>query len=206
MGANCGHDSNFDGTTRQYKNALWAVIAINGVMFVVEMIAGAFSHSMALKADALDFLGDSLTYGLSLVAIGMSLKFRAVSAMIKGVSLAVLGFGVLAASVWSFFIDLVPDAPTMGWIGFLALLANVVSVLILIKFRDGDANVRSVWLCSRNDAIGNVAVIIAAGLVAATQSRYPDLVVAVFMSSLFLSSAWQILRQANGELKALKVR
>ncbi|MBL4618096.1 MAG: cation transporter [Robiginitomaculum sp.] len=206
MGANCGRDSHFDGTSRQYKNALWAVIAINGTMFVVEMIGGAFSHSMALKADALDFLGDSLTYGLSLVAIGMSLRFRAVSAMIKGVSLAVLGIGVLAASLWSFFVDLVPDAPTMGWIGFLALLANVVSVLILIKFKDGDANVRSVWLCSRNDAIGNVAVIIAAGLVAATQSRYPDLVVAVFMSSLFLSSAWQILRQANGELKALKVQ
>jgi len=199
MGASCGHDCQFDGTSRAYKNALWAVIAINGAMFIVEMLGGALSHSMALRADALDFLGDSLTYAISLIAIGMSLRVRAAAAMFKGISLAAMGLAVFGFSIWHFFITTVPDAPTMGGIGLLALAANVASVLILLKFKDGDANVRSVWLCSRNDAIGNVAVIIASGLVALTHSKYPDLVVALLMSGLFLSSAWQILRQASGE-------
>jgi len=199
MSANCQHEAKFDGASRRYKSALWLVLAINGAMFIVEMAAGAISGSMALKADALDFLGDTLTYGLSLFAIGMSLRFRAGAAMFKGVSLAVLGLAVLGSSLWQFFGNNVPDAPTMGWIGFLALLANMVSVLILIKFKDGDANVRSVWLCSRNDAIGNIAVIGAAGLVALTQSHYPDLIVAVFMSGLFLSSSWQIIKQSSRE-------
>ncbi len=199
MGASCGHDSNFDGASQQYRRALWAVILINASMFVVEMVGGAMAHSMALRADALDFLGDSLTYGISLAAIGMSLRVRASVALIKGLSLALMGLGVFGFSVWHFFTTTIPDAPTMGGIGLLALAANVASVLILLKFRDGDANVRSVWLCSRNDAIGNVAVIIAAGAVAITRSPYPDLIVALMMSGLFLSSAWQILRQASGE-------
>ncbi len=171
-------------------------------MFVVEMWGGAMSHSMALKADALDFLGDSLTYGMSLLVIGMSLRVRAGSAMVKGISLAVMGLGILAMSLWQFFVAGVPDAPTMGAIGFLALVANLASVLILLKFKDGDANVRSVWLCSRNDAIGNVMVMGAAILVALTHSRYPDLLVAVLMSLLFLSSSVQILRQACTEWKS----
>lgn len=199
MGANCGHDCNFDGTSRGYKNALWAVIAINAVMFVVEMVAGALAQSMALRADALDFLGDSLTYGLSLAVIGMSLRVRASAAMFKGITLALMGVFVLGFSLWSFFVVTVPDAPTMGWIGLLALAANLASVLILFKYKDGDSNVRSVWLCSRNDAIGNIAVIIAAALVALTHSRFPDLIVAVLMSGLFLWSAWQILHQASAE-------
>ncbi len=201
MGASCGHDNQFDGESPKYKAALWAVIAINGGMFIVEMGAGALSGSMALKADALDFLGDTMTYALSLYAIGMSLRFRAGAAMLKGMSLAVLSLWVLASSIWHFFGTTIPDAPTMGWIGFMALVANVVSVLILLKFKDGDSNVRSVWLCSRNDAIGNVAVIGAAWLVAITQSKYPDLVVAILMSTLFLSSAWQIIKQASNEWK-----
>jgi cation diffusion facilitator family transporter len=204
MGANCGHDCQFDGTSRAYKNALWAVIAINATMFGVEMVGGAMSHSMALRADALDFLGDSLTYGLSLLAIGMSLQVRAGAAMFKGVSLALMGLGVFGFSIWHFFVTTIPDAPTMGGIGLLALAANVASVLILMRFKDGDANVRSVWLCSRNDAIGNVAVIIASLLVAITHSKYPDLVVALLMSGLFLSSSWQILRQASGEWRAAR--
>ncbi|PHR59189.1 MAG: cation transporter [Robiginitomaculum sp.] len=204
MGASCGHDSNFDGASQQYRRALWAVIIINVSMFVVEMVGGAMSRSMALRADALDFLGDSLTYSISLAAIGMSLRVRASVALVKGISLALMGLGVFGFSVWHFFMTTIPDATTMGGIGFLALVANVASVLILLKFRDGDANVRSVWLCSRNDAIGNVAVIIAAGTVAITHSPYPDLIVALMMSGLFLSSAWQILRQASGEWRQTK--
>lgn len=201
MGASCGHDCQFDGTSKAYRRALLIVIGINFTMFLVEMGAGAMSGSMALRADALDFFGDSLTYAISLYVIGKSVKIRASAAIAKGASLALMGAWVFAASIWRFFVVGVPDAPIMGMIGVMALIANLASVLILIKYKDGDANVQSVWLCSRNDAIGNVAVMGAAIMVALTQSRYPDLIVAVFMSGLFLSSAWQILTKARAEWK-----
>lgn len=200
MGACCGgHDAKFDGVSKGYRRALWAVIAINGGMFLVEMAAGAMAGSQALKADALDFLGDSLTYGISLAVIGMSLKVRATAALFKGVSLALMGLWVFASTIYQVLILGVPNAPVMGAIGFLALAANLTSVLILMKYRDGDANVRSVWLCSRNDAIGNVAVMAAAGGVALTGTAWPDLAVAGLMAGLFLWSAAQILVQAVRE-------
>jgi Co/Zn/Cd efflux system component len=195
----CGQEARFDGMSRGFRAALWVVIAINASMFVIEMAAGALAGSQALQADALDFLGDTLTYGISLFVIGMSLRVRATAALFKGLSLGAMGLWVFGSTLWQVFVLGVPNAPVMGAVGFLALAANVASVLILLRWRDGDANVRSVWLCSRNDAIGNLAVIGAAGGVWLTATPWPDLVVAGLMAALFLWSALQIIRQALEE-------
>lgn len=195
-------DIAFDGTSIAYRNALIAVIVINGVMFLVEASAGFTAMSQALKADALDFLGDTFTYALSLWAVGQAVSVRARVALFKGVSLSVMGLAVLAMTAYRVIITGQPDGETMGVIGGLALLANVASALILLRFRNGDANVQSVWLCTRNDAIGNVAVIGAAGLVILTTSPWPDLIVAAAMAGLFLQSAIKIIRQARVELRA----
>jgi Co/Zn/Cd efflux system component len=178
-----------------------AVIAINATMFVVEMVAGQVSGSQALKADALDFLGDSLTYGASLWVIGMALRVRATVAFIKGLSLFAMGLWVLGSTVYRVFFVTVPEPDVMGLVAMLALAANVGSVLLLMRYREGDANVRSVWLCSRNDAIGNVAVLVAALGVWGTATGWPDLIVAGIMASLFLNSATKILIQSRGELR-----
>ena len=200
--AGCSHNACFDGASTSYRRALWAVIAINAAMFCVEVMAGISASSQALLADALDFLGDTLTYGLSLLVIGYALSWRARAALFKGISLALMGLWVLGSTLYQTFILATPVATIMGGIGVLALLANVVSVLILYRFRDGDANVRSVWLCSRNDAIGNLAVIAAAGVVWLTASAWPDLIVALAMAGLFLHSSSLIIRQALAELRA----
>lgn len=194
----CGCHGNpvFDGMDRRYRLILWLVIAINAVMFVVEMLAGRFAGSQALQADALDFLGDTLTYGMSLAVIGMSLKVRATAALVKGLSLAAMGVWVLGSTAWQVLVLGVPKAEWMGVIGLLALAANVASVLLLMRYKDGDSNVRSVWLCSRNDAIGNVAVMGAALAVFVTTSAWPDLIVAAIMAGLFLNSSVQILAQS----------
>jgi len=192
----CDNDHGFDGTSDDYRRRLWAVIAINAAMFVVEMGAGYLAGSQALKADALDFFGDSLTYGLSLAVIGAPLRVRSSAALFKGFSLLAMGLWVMGSTLYTVLVLGVPRAEVMGLIGLLALVANLASVLLLIRYREGDANVRSVWLCSRNDAIGNVAVMIAAVAVWATASGWPDVIVAVAMAGLFLSSAVQILSRA----------
>ncbi len=160
------------------------------------MTAGQLSGSQALQADALDFFADSLTYGASLAVIGMALRTRSLVALAKGISLAAMALWVLGSTVYRVFVLGVPSAEIMGLIGFLALAANVASVLILMRHKDGDANVRSVWLCSRNDAIGNVAVMIAALGVWGSATAWPDLAVAAIMAGLFLTSSIKILRQA----------
>lgn len=198
----CCDEKTFEGLSPSYQRALIAVIAINAVMFLVEMTAGLVSGSQALKADALDFAGDTATYGLSLFVIGASLKTRARASLIKGASLAAIAMLVLAMTGFRMINGAPPEAGTMGLIGLLALAANLTSVLILLRWRDGDSNVRSVWLCSRNDAIGNVGVIVAGGLVAATGTAWPDLVVAALLASLFLKSAAAITVQALSELKS----
>lgn len=200
----CGSNAKFDGASAGFKRALWWVIAINAGMFVVEMLGGAWVGSQALKADALDFLADAVTYGLSLWVIGRSVRIRTNAAIAKGLSLLLMGAWVFGSSLYQVFILQVPVAPLMSLVGLLALIANVVSVLILMGYKDGDANVRSVWLCSRNDAIGNLAVIIAAGAVWYTQSAWPDLLVAIFMAGLFTRSAIQILKQAWAERNELE--
>jgi Co/Zn/Cd efflux system component len=201
MAGCCDHNVSFDGSSPAYRRVLWIVIAINAVMFVVEMSAGAASGSKALQADALDFLGDTLTYGISLYVIGRSMRMRATAALMKGVSLAAMGVGVLGWTIYQTFVLGVPNAVMMSGVAFLAFAANVISALLLLKFRDGDSNVRSVWLCSRNDAIGNLAVIAAAGVVVVTGSAWPDLIVAAAMAALFLQSSVKIIRQATTELR-----
>lgn len=194
--------SGFDGTNPRYRRILWVVIAINAAMFAIETVAGRLAGSQALQADALDFLGDTLTYGLSLAVIGQSLRVRSSAALFKGASLLLMGLWVFASTLWQVLVFGLPRAEFMGAIGFLALAANLASVLLLARYKDGDANVRSVWLCSRNDAIGNVVVMIAAALVWWLASPWPDLVVAFIMAGLFLHSAQLILRQAIREWRS----
>jgi len=202
MGASCcGSNTTFEGLSADYKRRLWIVIAINAGMFFVEMAAGALAGSQALQADALDFLGDSLTYGMSLAVIGAAVRVRAWTAFAKGVSLTLMGLWVFGSTAYHVLVLGVPKAEIMGLVGFMALAANVTSVLILARYKDGDANVRSVWLCSRNDAIGNVAVMIAALGVWGTATKWPDLIVAAIMAGLFLWSSAQILRQSVREIR-----
>lgn len=195
----CGHDAKFDGVSDDYKRRLWLVIALNAIMFVVEMSAGHAAKSQALQADALDFLGDALTYGISLAVIGASVRARTNAALAKGISLLLMGLWVFGSTVYRVVYVDVPQAEIMGVVGFLALLTNLASVLLLVRYKDGDANVRSVWLCSRNDAIENVAVMFAALGVWGTATGWLDLAVATIMAGLFLSSAFQIVRQGLAE-------
>lgn len=195
----CGSDAKFDGVSDDYKRRLWIVIAINAVMFAVEMIAGQYAQSQALQADALDFLGDTLTYAISLAVIGASIRIRTNAALAKGISLLLMGGWVFGSTVYRVFYTGVPEAGVMGVIGLMALMANLASVFILMAYKDGDSNVRSVWLCSRNDAIGNIAVMVAALGVWGTTTGWPDLIVAAIMAGLFLSSSIQIIRQALHE-------
>ena len=200
-GGCCGSEVRFEGLSPDYKRRLWAVIAINAGMFIFETAGGYLARSSALQADALDFLGDSLTYVITLAAIGTAAATRAKAALFKGFTLFVMGLWVFGSTAYHVLVLGIPRAELMGAIGFLALAANVTSVLLLMKYKEGDANERSVWLSSRNDAIGNVAVMVAAAAVWFTPSRWPDLIVAALMAGLFLSSAFQILRQSIAELR-----
>jgi len=200
MSASCNHEIKFDGLDPAYKRALIVVIAINALMFLVEMPMGFIGQSQALKADALDFLGDTFTYAISLLVIGKAASLRSKVALFKGFSLLIMGGWVLISTIYSVFYLQQPTAIIMGWVGFAALVANLLSVVLLIRFKDGDANVRSVWICSRNDALGNVLVMLAASGVWATGTGWPDLIVAAFMASLFLWGSVTIIRQAMHEL------
>jgi len=179
-----------------HRNILWAVLAINASMFVVEMTAGIGAGSSSLQADALDFLGDSASYIISLMVLTASLRWRTGVAMLKAASMTAFGLWVLGSTIWYLMQGGVPGAMVMGSIGTLALVANVVSAALLFGFRTGDSNMRSVWLCSRNDAIGNVAVILAAGVVSWLGSRWPDAIVAFIMAGLALTAAWQLFHHA----------
>jgi cation diffusion facilitator family transporter len=202
MGADCcGSNVKFDGLSADYKRRLWLVIAINAAMFAVEMGAGALAGSQALQADALDFAADATTYGISLAVIGASVRVRSTAAIAKAASLTLMGLWVLGATAYQTLAVGVPRADVMGIVGILALVANLASVFILVRYKDGDANVRSVWLCSRNDAIGNVAVMLAAAAVWATATKWPDLIVAALMAGLFLYSSIRILQQSFAEIR-----
>jgi Co/Zn/Cd efflux system component len=191
----------FDGVNPLYKRILWKVIGINGAMFLTEIVAGQLAGSQALKADALDFLADTVTYGLSLAVIGATLRTRATAALFKGLSLSLMSLWVFGSTVYHTLVLGLPKAEVMGAIGVLALAANLASVLLLRPYKDGDANVRSVWLCSRNDAIGNVIVMAAALGVWGSATAWPDLAVAAVMAGIFLTSSIQILRQAWSEYR-----
>lgn len=201
MGANCcNHDSAPRHDDGRYRRILWIALLVNLAMFLVEIGAGLKAGSVSLLADSLDFLGDAANYGISLWVLGMALAWRARAAQLKAVSMLVFGLGVLGAALWHWWQGEVPSAPTMGLVGSMALLANVGVAVLLYAYRDGDSNMRSVWLCTRNDALGNLAVLAAALGVFGTGSAWPDLIVAGIMASLAVHSAIAVLRHADGEL------
>jgi len=184
-----------------YRRALWMVVLLNVGYGLTEMIGGFLADSQALKADALDFIGDGSITFLGLLAIGWSLKLRAHSALIQGIFLGVMGIAILAYTIYRTQVLHTPEAGLMGGLGLIALLINAIAVIILIPHRKGDANVRAVWLFSRNDALGNILVIIAAGFVFWTGTSWPDLIAAGLIASLFLQSSWSIIRDAQNDLK-----
>ena len=205
MSANCcEHDHDHEhlsaSDTPRYRRVLWVALALNAAMFALEIGAGLRSGSVSLLADAIDFFGDAANYGVSLAVLSMGLAWRARAALLKGASMLGFGLFVAARAAWSATQGVPPEAITMGVVGALALAVNVAVALMLYAFREGDANMRSVWLCSRNDAIGNVAVMGAALGVLGTGSVWPDLAVAIVMAGLAITGGWSVLRQARGEL------
>ena len=196
------HDHAADASSPRYRRVLWAALAINAAMFVTELVGGLGADSVSLLADAVDFLGDAASYGISLAVLGLASVWRARAALLKGVTMLLWGLGVLALTAWNAWTGSAPEPATMGWIGTLALVANVAVALMLYAWRDGDANMRSVWLCSRNDAIGNLAVLAAALGVFGSGTAWPDLLVAAGMGLLALSAGRSVLQQARQELRA----
>ena len=185
----------------KYRKILWFALIVNAAMFAIELGAGFNSGSVSLLADAIDFLGDAANYGVSLAVLSMAMAWRSKAALLKGACMLGFGFFVLGRAIWVAQAGVVPEAVTMGVIGFLALTANVIVALLLYNYRTGDANMRSVWLCSRNDAFGNIAVMLAALGVFGTGSAWPDLTVAVGMAALAIWGGWSVIQHARLELK-----
>jgi len=185
---------------------LWAVLAINGSMFLAEIGAGLAAGSASLQADALDFLGDAGNYGISLFVAGLSLRARASAALVKGLTMGGFGLWVAGITVWHLLAGTLPEAATMGAVGAVALAANALSFALLWRYRLGDANMRSAWLCSRNDVIGNLAVLLAALGVFGTAQGWPDVLVAAVMSALALQGAFVAVRLGLGGLPLAKLR
>ena len=205
MACTCSHEPAPQKPNSKFRTALWIALFINLAMFLVELIGGAYAHSSALWADSLDFFGDAVNYGISLAVLGASLYWRATVALLKGITMALFGLVVIAKTAYAYVQGIPPEAITMGAIGVLALIANVIAAVILYAFRDGDSNMQSVWLCSRNDAIGNVAVILAAVGVFGTGSLIPDLIVALVISVLGLTGGYQVIKKALLERKQNKM-
>ncbi len=182
-----------------FRRVLWAALAINFTMFLIEGSAGIGSGSVSLQADALDFLGDSANYAISLFVLGMSARWRSGAALSKGIAMGAFGLWVIGATLWSLVYQGHPSALVMGSVGMLALAANLVAAFLLYRYRQGDANMRSVWLCTRNDAIGNLAVVAAASGVFATGSNWPDLAVAAIMAGLALYASVLVIAHARSE-------
>jgi Co/Zn/Cd efflux system component len=199
----CDHCQTFDPErgNPSYRRALWIVLAINAGMFLVEIGAGLAAGSASLQADALDFLGDAANYGISLLVAGMALRYRAMAAFAKGVSMGAFGLWVIATVVWHAVQGTLPSAVMMGAVGVAALTANAISFGILWFYRTGDANMRSAWICTRNDVLGNLAVLLAALGVFGTGTGWPDILVAATMAALALQGASTVLRQSLGEMR-----
>lgn len=199
----CGEDSKTaSAVSPQYRRVLWIALVVNLAMFGVEIFAGWRAGSVSLLADAVDFFGDGVNYGLSLFVLSLAAVWRSRTALLKGATMGAYGLFVLGHAAWSALQGTVPEAATMGIVGVIALLANVGVAVLLYAWREGDANMRSVWLCTRNDAIGNVAVLLAALGVLGTHSGWPDLIVAVVMGGLALSAARAVIVHARAELSA----
>lgn len=207
MSARCNHDHHPEHDEKAwahpaYRRVLWVALVINAAMFAIEIAAGLASGSVSLLADAIDFLGDAGNYGLSLAVLTLGLTARARAAQFKAVCMLAFGGYVAAHAVWAWLRGVPPEPLTMGLVGLLALAANVGVAVMLYAWREGDANMRSVWLCSRNDALGNLAVMGAALGVAWTGRAWPDLLVALGMAGLALWAGVSVLRQARGELNS----
>jgi Co/Zn/Cd efflux system component len=187
-------------TSPSYRKALWIALVLNAAMFGLEIYASATAQLVSLLADSIDFFADASNYAISLAVLSMAAVWRTRAAVLKAITMLGLGLFVLARTAWAAYAGSTPEAATMGAIGSLALLANLGVAALLYTYRDGDANMRSVWLCTRNDAIGNVAVMLAALGVFGTGSRWPDLGVALVMASLAITAAISVLRQAGQEL------
>ena len=184
-----------------YRRVLWTVLAINASMFVVEIGAGVAAGSASLQADALDFFGDAANYAISLSVVSMALRYRATAAMAKGATMGLFGLWIIGTAIWHALHGTLPSAVTMGAVGFIALAANAISFGLLWAYRAGDANMRSAWICTRNDVLGNLAVLLAALGVFGTGTGWPDVIVATMMAGLALQGAWTVVRQAQGELR-----
>jgi Co/Zn/Cd efflux system component len=197
----CHSASAASDASPKYRRILWLALLLNTAMFFVEFLASQKSGSNALFADSIDFFGDAVNYGISLFVLGGTLLWRARTAWFKGLCMAAFGVFVIGHAVWLAYAGTTPEPLIMGWIGALALAVNVGVALMLYAYREGDANMRSVWLCTRNDVIGNVAVIAAAVAVGVSASRWPDLLVSFGMGCLALQSAWLVMRQAQAEMK-----
>ncbi|ENX58932.1 MULTISPECIES: cation transporter [Acinetobacter] len=202
--AGCGCNTTCSPTQKispKFRKALWIALVLNALMFFVEIIGGSHARSVSLWADALDFAGDAANYAISLAVLSMTLYWRATAALVKGITMAAFGIFVIVKVFWSWWLGVTPEPMLMGAIGVLALVVNVISALMLYAFRDGDANMRSVWLCSRNDAIANIAIIIAAVGVFGTGTMFPDLFVAFIIAYLGVSSGLAVIKQARMERK-----
>ena len=197
----CGATVAFDGASPAYRRVLAWVIAINLIGFGVVAAGALLAGSASLAANTLDFAADAATYGLSLWAIGKTMTVRASAALVKGASLAVMALSILGFAIWRAAVGLPPEGAAISGLGLFGAAANLVAALLLIRYREGDANVRSVWLCTRNDLIQCLAVAVTGVAVSLTNSRWPDLIVGILLAAIFLRSAWQITAQALRESK-----
>ncbi|WP_298727456.1 cation transporter [uncultured Ferrovibrio sp.] len=204
MGASCHHDHHHGhdhGRQNATKLALWIALILNGGMFVVELGAGMMAGSTALLADSADFLGDAANYGIALIVLPLALAWRARAAMLKGVTMGLFGLWVTYETINHILHGTVPEPATMGVVGVAALIVNVAVALMLFRFRSGDSNMRAVWICSRNDALGNLAVLLAASGVFATGTPWPDITVATLMAGLALWGSAQVIASARADLR-----
>ena len=197
---NCSVATKDQSQNPVFRKVLWVALLVNLLMFFVEIVASHIGDSMSLQADALDFFGDAANYAISLFVLGMALHLRARASVVKGLTMGLFGLWVIGAALYRIFIGSEPEPMIMGFIALTALVANMSVAIMLYRFREGDSNMQSIWLCSRNDAIGNVAVLIAAFGVTATASRWPDLIVALIIATLSLSAAYTILKLAFQEM------
>jgi Co/Zn/Cd efflux system component len=187
-------------TSSAARSLLWLALGINASMFAVEVVAGLIAGSVSLHADALDFLGDSFNYAISIAVLTLALTWRARAALLKGATMGVLGLWVIGEAAWHVYIGRIPEPIVMGAVGLAALLANAIVALMLYRFRDSEANLRSAWICSRNDVIGNLAVLLAALGVFGTRTLWPDVVVAMAMATLALQGSVTVIKQSLDEL------
>lgn len=195
----CNHDSPPQPDPK-YRRILWIALIVNFVMFAIELVFSQRANSVSLLADSIDFLGDAANYGISIWVLAMSVRTRARASLLKAASMGLFGVGVLAHAIWNAITGVVPDAHTMTFVGLLALAANLGVAWLLYAYRNGDSNMRSVWLCTRNDALGNIAVVFAAIGVFGTGTNWPDLIVAAIMATLALTAATQVIKHARQEL------